>query len=206
MQAVVKESSRNRRVFEVVIAEICYWVDYQGSIVKPETVSVNGREVDKKQRQLGCVLRFSFMLGEHSTLLEVRVWPWTSLRAVHLWVDDDLIYSEGRRLLTSPAHLMEQETLDGGRILAMTLLGFGVALIGINVMMMVAGRFFPVVLAFSPVMLFLGIAGVIDPRICLFGKQFAGHQFPFWTKLLGNSLLVLGIAVGIGLVVFFWAR
>jgi hypothetical protein len=46
---------------------------------------------------------------------------------------------------------------------------------------------------------------VIDPRIVLqLRDQPQGNDFPVWTKVVGRVLLFAGLAVGIGLVVFFW--
>jgi hypothetical protein len=42
----------------------------------------------------------------------------------------------------------------------------------------------------------LGIAGLIDPRLCLLGNHAQGRDFPRWTKVAGNTLIAAGLAVG----------
>jgi hypothetical protein len=205
MNATLIDFGRNRRTLEVVTSGQTYQVEYNGGIRGIESVSVNGQVVATQQRALGFVLRFPFRLTIQKALLEVRIWPWFSLRSIHLWVEGELVYAEGPGLLRSPADREEQELIEKGGQISVAFLGIGILLLGTNLVMLFAmNRLFPVPLLFAPVALLLGIGGLVDPRVCLLGTHAQGRSFPQWTKVLGNALIVVGFGIGCYLAYLFF--
>jgi hypothetical protein len=92
---------------------------------------------------------------------------------------------------------MEEELLQKGRIIAATMLTGGIVLVGVDLMMLVASRGFILrALVLAPMCLLLGIGGLFDPRVCLLGNHAQGRTFPRWTRVVGTTLVVVGLAVG----------
>ena len=213
MKAILLDAARNRRLFEVTTPGGTYSVEYKANVWRAnsanvrnvESVSVNGEVVAEQQRPLAFVLRFRFSLGTSPALLEVRVWPWLSVRAVHLWIENELVYAEGHGLLQSPKNRQEQELLEKGRTAAVTLFTSGIVLAGVNLMIFLGSRgFFRIALVLTPICLLLGIAGLIDARICLLGDDARGRSLPRWTTAIQMALMAIGLAVGCYLAFFMF--
>jgi hypothetical protein len=204
MEATLVESTRNRRVFELKTPNDTHRVEYVGGVTGIESVRVDGKRVAKQQRFLAFVLRFDFLVESQPALLEVRVYPWMSLRAVQLWVGGELVYAHGPGLLQSVECRREQEVLEKGRKIALSLLGCGVVLIGANVVNHFAHLpFLDDAVCSGPLCLLVGIAGLIDPRIVLGGSHAEGQAFPLWTTVIRTILLLAGFAVGMYFLVLF---
>jgi len=50
----------------------------------------------------------------------------------------------------------------------------------------------------------LGVAGLVDPRLLLGATPEGKKHFPRWVYIVSLSAIVLGFAVGIGLLVFVY--
>jgi hypothetical protein len=211
MKAILVDAARNHRLFEVTTPGGTSSVEYKANlwcvgtanVRHVERVSVNGEVVAEHQRPLAFVLRFRFSIGPYPALLEVRVWPWLSLRPVHLWVENQLLYAEGKGLLQSPENPDEQELLEKGRKVAVTLFSSGTVVAGVDLLMFQGfGGFFRVGLVLAPYCLLMGIAGLIDARICVLGEAARGRSLPPWTRAIQIMIAVIGLAIGLCLAVF----
>jgi hypothetical protein len=82
-------------VLEVHTDEGWFVVEYNGRGFGYESVWVNGRCAARETSALWFVPRFVFRLGFLPAAVEVRVWPWLTIRSFHLVVGDAVLYSEG---------------------------------------------------------------------------------------------------------------
>jgi hypothetical protein len=82
------------RGIEVSMSDGVHFIEYDGRGIGYEQVSVDGA-VNRKISWRWYVPRFEFKVGGYSGVVEVRVWPWLSLKSLVLWVGDRLVYAEG---------------------------------------------------------------------------------------------------------------
>jgi len=82
------------RGIEVLMSDGVHVVEYNGRPVGYEQVSVD-RAIIRKLSLWWFVPEFQFWVGGHLGVVVIRVWPWFSLRSVHLWIGDELVYAEG---------------------------------------------------------------------------------------------------------------
>ena len=82
------------RGFEVLLADGVHLVEYNGKGFGFEQVSVDG-VVHRIASPFWFVPRFRFKLGGYPAVVDVRVWPWLSMRSLILRVGDRVLYAEG---------------------------------------------------------------------------------------------------------------
>lgn len=73
-------------------------------------------------------------------------------------------------------------------------------------MMEFTDRFSPMLMIIVPVVLFQGLAGLIEPRL-LYAFSEEGRDYPQWLKNVGGMLVLAGIAAGAAIAHFvygFW--
>jgi hypothetical protein len=104
MHAVLIEQSWLRRVLEVHTAEELFLIEYNGRGLGYESVLVNGVKVAAKS-SLWFVPLFEFLLRDRLAVIEVRVWPWLTVRSFHLIVSGEELYGEGVRVPQVPQRL-----------------------------------------------------------------------------------------------------
>jgi hypothetical protein len=97
-QAELLRSSWLRRAFLVETPLRTFEVEYNGRGMGYESVLVDGVLAAREGAIIWFAPRFDFYVGTWPAALEVRVWPWFVLRSLALWVDGELVYSEGRVL------------------------------------------------------------------------------------------------------------
>src|SRR5262249_25430763 len=102
MRATAIESSWLRRVLEVHTDEGWFLVEYNGRGFGYESVYVNGELALASTSLAWFVPRFDFRMGPHPAVVEVRVWPWLTIRSFRLTVDDAVLYAEGWRMPALP--------------------------------------------------------------------------------------------------------
>jgi hypothetical protein len=96
MQAKLLKRSWLRRCLRVDAPEGTFQVEYSGRGFGFESVYVDGRPADRRVG-LWFVPVFQFPLGSQTGAVEVRVWPWLTIRSFHLLVGDEVVYAEGER-------------------------------------------------------------------------------------------------------------
>jgi hypothetical protein len=72
-------------------------VCYSGRRYGYEFVQVNGEVAVKTRSWVWFVPKFEFKIGDTPARVDVRVWPWFTIRAIRLQVADEICYSEGIR-------------------------------------------------------------------------------------------------------------
>jgi hypothetical protein len=82
------------RGIEVSMSDGVHLVEYDGRGLGYEQVSVDG-SINRTRSWWWYVPRFEFKVGGRSGVVEVRVWLWLSLKSLHLWVGDQLVFAEG---------------------------------------------------------------------------------------------------------------
>ena len=82
------------RAVEVTLLDGSHVVEYDGRGIGSEQVSVDGAVIRRASR-FWFVPRFEFKLGGWAGGVEVRVWPWLSLRSLVLRVGGRVVYAEG---------------------------------------------------------------------------------------------------------------
>jgi hypothetical protein len=102
MRAALIRSSWLRRVLEVRTDDGWFLVEYNGRGLGYESVWVNGELALSSTSLMWFVPRFDFSLGPRPAVVEVRVWPWLTIRSFRLTVDDVVLYAEGRRMPALP--------------------------------------------------------------------------------------------------------
>jgi hypothetical protein len=83
-----------RRVIEVPLPDGRHLVEYDGSGLGYEQVSVDGRVI-RKRSWCWFAPRFEFKLGGWPSVVDVEIWPWLTLRSLRLRVGDRVVYAEG---------------------------------------------------------------------------------------------------------------
>lgn len=83
------------RAIEVTLPDGRHVVEYDGRGIGFEQVSVDGAVI-RQTCWYWFVPRFEFKIGGWASVVEVRVWPWLSLRSVVLRVGDQVAYAEGK--------------------------------------------------------------------------------------------------------------
>ena len=66
------------------------------SAAQAVSAGVNGRVVQRRSHWLWFAPRFDFALGRHYAIVEVRVAFWLALDLLNLYIDNRLVYVEGR--------------------------------------------------------------------------------------------------------------
>src|SRR5262245_5176438 len=94
-EATLRRSSWLRRVFDGGTPEGRVRVEYNGRGIGHESVFVDGARAREVTSFFWFVPRFDFLLGRRPGVIEVRVWPWLTVRSFRLWVDGVCVYSEG---------------------------------------------------------------------------------------------------------------
>jgi hypothetical protein len=92
MHATLLDSSWLKRLWLVEIADAVFRVEYNGRGPGYESVFVNGSLADRRQSSLWFVPVFVFHLGQWVAAVEIRVWPWFTMRACHLLVEGQVLY------------------------------------------------------------------------------------------------------------------
>ena len=90
--------SRKRWLFrewEVSLPTGVFRITYSGHGSGFESVWVDGVIAVKTRSIFWYVPRFDFRIGGLPATVEVRVWPWLTLRAIRLRVGDEVCYAEG---------------------------------------------------------------------------------------------------------------
>jgi hypothetical protein len=72
-------------------------VSYDGRRYGFEFVSVDGEIAAKTLSWIWFVPKFEFKIGDLPARVDVRVWPWFTLRAIRLHIAGEVYYSEGFR-------------------------------------------------------------------------------------------------------------
>jgi len=70
-------------------------VTYYGHGFGFESVSVDGVVAVRTRSLIWYVSKFNFRVGGLPATVEVRVWPWLTLRGIRLHIADEVCYSEG---------------------------------------------------------------------------------------------------------------
>jgi hypothetical protein len=83
------------RSWQVVTEEGWFTVEYDGRGMGYESVRVDGSEAVRTPSYSWFVPRFEFTVGSLPARVEVRVWPWLSMRAIRLYVNNRPVYAEG---------------------------------------------------------------------------------------------------------------
>ncbi len=83
-----------RRVLDVSTPQGVYVVEYNGRGLGFETVYVNGHVAARQRGRVWFVPQFTFSLGGQTAVLDVRIWPWITLRMMSLRVDGALVYRD----------------------------------------------------------------------------------------------------------------
>lgn len=93
---------------------------------------------------------------------------------------------------------MHEKTPSGGRSSARVILGLGAVLFIVDAYSyFMMHRYHPFVWVFTPGLIAMGIAGLIEPRIALAVSPEAGSlDLPRWARLLGPALQLGGFAAG----------
>jgi hypothetical protein len=94
MACTLTRNSWLYRSWEVVTSEGWFQVEYDGRGMGFECVRVQGEAVVSTRSRWWFVPRFDFRVGSLPAFLEVRVWPWLSLRSVRLNIDGHTVYDE----------------------------------------------------------------------------------------------------------------
>jgi hypothetical protein len=97
MRATLLRRSWLKRVFRVETSEGSFEVVYNGRGGRNcEAVYIDGQLAIRNERLwFGPVLIFP--LGNRWAAVEVRAWPWLTIRSLHLLVEDEVLYAEGER-------------------------------------------------------------------------------------------------------------
>jgi hypothetical protein len=96
MQVRLLQSSWLKRVLRLETDEGAYEIVYSGRGLGFESVFVDG-SIAERASGLWFVPLFIFPLGSRMGAVEVRVWPWLTIRSFHLLVEDEEVYKEGSR-------------------------------------------------------------------------------------------------------------
>ncbi len=72
-------------------------VSYSGRRYGYEFVQVNGEVAAKTRSWVWFIPKFEFKVGDIPARVDVRVWPWLTLRAVRLQIAYEVCYNEGFR-------------------------------------------------------------------------------------------------------------
>lgn len=83
-----------RRVLEVTTWQGTFTVEYNGRGAGYESVFVNGHLAVRSRGHLWFAPHFAFHLGTAKGKIDVRIWPWLTLRRLALRIDDRLVYQE----------------------------------------------------------------------------------------------------------------
>jgi hypothetical protein len=130
-----------------------------------------------------------------------REWASDATGGEHVMAQETFLRAE--QPLEMPEANRAIEPALSPRKYAAMVLGIGVLILAVNGVTLLAGMYYPVVLAIAPGLLLLGLVGLIDPRIALATSKFAKEvQLPLWTYIVGFTLLLGGFAAG-GYLAFF---
>ena len=91
-----------RRVLQVSTSEGEYIVKYDGRGFGWEAVFVGDQKVSGGRSWVWFIPRFDFKLGTAEAMIQVRVWPWLSMRRFSFSLNGVVEYGEERGL---PEHL-----------------------------------------------------------------------------------------------------
>ncbi len=83
-----------RRVIQISLPDGVHYLAYSGQGMGYEQISVDGLVI-RKTSTLWFVPRFDFKLGGWPGIVEVRVWPWLTLRSLVVRLGDEIVYVEG---------------------------------------------------------------------------------------------------------------
>jgi hypothetical protein len=98
ISAQLTKHSWLRRTFELSLPEGRCLLYYEGQGTGFESVSVDGKVV-AKGTHWWIVPFFDFPIGSHNGRIEVRLWPWLTIRSFALAVDGEVLYREGRNAI-----------------------------------------------------------------------------------------------------------
>jgi hypothetical protein len=82
------------RGIEISMSDGVHFVEYNGWGFGYEKVAVDGTVI-RKRSWYWFVPHFEFKVGGYPSSVEVRVWPWCSLRSLVLRVGGQVVYAEG---------------------------------------------------------------------------------------------------------------
>src|SRR5579883_326396 len=99
MNATLELRSWLRRRLWVETPEGLFIVEYSGRGLGYESVWINDMRAPGPCTGAWFVPRFDFDLCSACAAVEVRVWPWLTIRSFHLVVAGEVLYSEGSRCL-----------------------------------------------------------------------------------------------------------
>ncbi len=97
MNATLRKKTWLFREWSVTTPGGDYTVAYSGQRYGYEFVKVNGEVAAKTISWIWFVPKFEFKIADLPARVDVRVWPWFTLRAIRLRVGDEVCYSEGFR-------------------------------------------------------------------------------------------------------------
>lgn len=83
------------REWEVSLPAGRFRVVYSGYGSGFESISIDDVIVVKTRSVFWFVRKFEFSIGDLPATVQVRVWPWLTLRAIRLTIEDKVCYSEG---------------------------------------------------------------------------------------------------------------
>src|SRR3954464_7035302 len=97
MTATLRKKTWLLREWNVTTPAGDYRVSYSGRRYGYEFVQVNGKVAVKTRSWIWFVPSFQFKIADFPASVDVRVWPWFTLRAIRLRVGDEVCYTEGFR-------------------------------------------------------------------------------------------------------------
>jgi hypothetical protein len=105
MNAKLSRSSRLVREWEFTNGAGLYRLSYDGRGMGYESVVIDGLVVQKKRSWLWYVPRFDFAIDSLPGVIEVRVGPWFSIRAIRLKISGQVLFEEGSQAWPIPKNL-----------------------------------------------------------------------------------------------------
>lgn len=93
MRATLVQWGWLQRTLEIEMADGTHVVEYNGTGFGYEQVTADGATI--RDSHPWFVPRFDFKLGDWPAAIEVRLWPWLTLRSFALLVKGKVIYAEG---------------------------------------------------------------------------------------------------------------
>ena len=94
-KAKLIQSGRLVREWEIIDGLRFCRLIYNGNGIGFESVLIDNQTIKKTRSWFWYVPRFDFEIYDMSAVIEVRVWPWLAIRAIHLRISDKILHQEG---------------------------------------------------------------------------------------------------------------
>ena len=97
MKVEINNNTWLKRTLRIEINKYIFNLEYNGRGLGKEEVMLNGVSLNRQSSITWFAPTFEIKNNNDTFKVEIRVWPWLSIRSMYVFLNNDIIYKEGAK-------------------------------------------------------------------------------------------------------------